>query len=161
MQILVEPEELVKCGVWDSYAYYIVSDSKESERILTENKQFELSTRDALVIGLLKVVETPNLIHRFNQFVGDYLNIKSQKQSNLILASKKGLLSLVDKFLNKYPDYWVPDTVYEKALTELVDYINTFKEGIEELEIHEVTNQFGTHEFVNANHVKKLLLFNY
>lgn len=161
MQILVKPEELVKCGVWDAYSYYIIGDEKKSQEILEKNEIFEISTRDSIVIGLLKVIETPNLIHRFNQFVADYLNIKSQKQGKLLLVRKKGLLLLTDKFLNKYPDYWTPDPEYAKGLSELVDYINSFKDSVEELEIHKVTDQFGTHDFVNSTYVKKILSFNY
>jgi hypothetical protein len=161
MQIKIYPEELVKCGVWDSYAYYIIGDDKKSQKLLTENKEFEITSKDALVIGLLKVIETPNLIHRFNQFVTDYLNIKSQRQGKLLLVRKKGILGVVDKFLNKYPDYWVPDAMYENGLVELVQYINEFKDGVEELEIHKITDQFGTHDFINSAYVKKLLSFNY
>lgn len=161
MQILIKPDELVKCGVWDAYSYYIVGDEKKSQEILKENSTFEISTRDALVIGLLKVIETSNLVHRFNQFVADYLNSKSQKQGKLLLVRKKGLLSLTEKFQNKYPDYWNPDIDYAKGLSELNEYINSFKESIEELEVHKITDQFGTHDFVNSNNVKKSLKFSY
>jgi hypothetical protein len=161
MQIKIYPEELVKCGIWDSYAYYVIGDDKKSQNILIENKEFEISSKDALVIGLLKVIETPNLIHRFNQFLTDFLNIKSQRQGNLLLVRKKGIILATDKFLNKYPDYWTPDAMYEKGLIDLVNYINEFKDGVEELEIHKITDQFGTHEFINSSYVKKLLSFNY
>ena len=161
MQIKIYPEELVKCGVWDSYTYYILGDEKKSQKVLEDNLEFELSDKDALIIGLLKVIETSNLIHRFNQFITDYLNIKSQRQGKLLLVRKKGILGVTDKFLNKYPDYWVPNAEYEKGLIELVSYLNDFKDEIENLEIHKVTDQFGTHDFINSAHVNKILSFNY
>jgi hypothetical protein len=161
MQIKIYPEELVKCGVWDAFSYYVVNDVKKAQEILEENKEFDLPVRDALVIGLLKVIESPNLIHRFNQALTDYLNIKTQKKGSLLLIRKKGVISLIEKFLNKYPDYWTPDSEYEAGLVELVDYINEYKDELDKLEIHPVTDQFGTHEFLNATHVKKLLSFNY
>lgn len=161
MQIKIYPEELVKCGVWDSFTYYLIGDDKKSQKILEENIEFELSEKDALIIGILKVLETPNLIHRFNQFITDYLNIKSQRQVKLLLVRKKGILGVTDKFLNKYPDYWTPSSEYEKGLTELVSYLNDFRDGVEALEIHKVTDQFGTHDFINSAHVKKILSFNY
>lgn len=161
MQIKIYPEELVRCGVWDSFTYYLIGDEKKSQKILEENIEFELSEKDALIIGILKVLETPNLIHRFNQFVTDYLNIKSQRQGKILIVRKKGILGATDKFLNKYPDYWTPNSEYEKGLTDLVSYLSDFRDGVEKLEIHKVTDQFGTHDFINSAHVKKILSFNY
>ena len=66
MKITIFPEDLVKRCVWDNYTYYVVGSEKEAEKILKENKEFDLSERDALVIGILKVIETDNLIHKFN-----------------------------------------------------------------------------------------------
>ena len=66
MQITIQPEELIKMCLWDSYVYYILGSDKEAEKILKENKEMAISERDALIIGLLKVIETDNLIHKFN-----------------------------------------------------------------------------------------------
>ena len=77
------------------------------------------------------------------------------------MIRKKGLELAVDKFLDKFPDYWIPNTEYKNSLTELVDYIQLFKIAIEKLEIQKITDQFGTHEFLNSNNVKKNLSFNY
>lgn len=162
MQIKVYPEDLVRRCVWDTYTYYVLMGSeKESEKILKENKEFEITERDALIIGLLKVIETPNLIHKFNTYIVEFLSNKSISQGNLALVRKKGLESVIDKFLDKFPDYWVPDVEYKKALGELVEYIEIFKTKIEKIDIQKVTDQFGTHEYVNSNNVKKVLSFNY
>ena len=66
MQIKVTAEDLIRRCVWDNYVYYIVGSEKEAEKKLKENSEFELSERDALIIGLLKVIETDNLIFKFN-----------------------------------------------------------------------------------------------
>jgi len=66
MKITITPEEIVKRCLWDTYVYYVVGSEKEAERMLKENVEIEVSERDALVMGLLKIVETTNLIHRFN-----------------------------------------------------------------------------------------------
>jgi hypothetical protein len=161
MKIVLCPEDIVKYCVWDNYVYYVLGSDKDAEQILKENKEFEVSERDALVIGLLKIVETPNLIHKFNTHVVDFLTNKSIGQGKDILVRKKGLELIVDKFLDKFPDYWIPDLQYKKSLTELVDYIEIFKIGVEKIEIIKVTDQFGTHDFLNSNNVKKLLKFNY
>ena len=58
MIIKIYPLDIVKRCLWDHYVYYIVGSEKEAERILKENNEIELSERDALVIGLLKIIES-------------------------------------------------------------------------------------------------------
>ena len=161
MQIRVFPSDLITRCVWDHHVYYVVGSDKEAEKILKENKEFEISERDALVIGLLKVIETDNLIHKYNTYLVDFLANKSINNNAQVLIRKKSLEISIDKFLDKFPDYWIPNSVYKNSLSELVDYIEEFKIKIEKLEIHQVSDQFGTYEFVVSNNVKKLLSFNY
>jgi hypothetical protein len=161
MQIILCAEDLIKRCLWDSYVYYVLGSDKDAELILKENKEFEISERDALVIGLLKIIETSNLIHKFNTYIAEFLSNKSINSGKDVLIRKKGLELAVDKFLDKFPDYWIPNTEYKNSLTELVDYIEVFKIAIEKLEIQKITDQFGTHEFLNSNNVKKNLSFNY
>jgi hypothetical protein len=161
MNITVTPEDLVRRCVWDHYVYYVVGSDKEAEKILKENKEFEITEKDSLVIGLLKVIETDNLIHKYNTYLVDFLANKSINNNAQVLIRKKALEICIDKFLDKFPDYWIPNSVYKNSLSELVDYIEEFKVKIEKLEIHKVSDQFGTYEFVVSNNVKKLLSFNY
>jgi hypothetical protein len=161
MKISIYPEDIVKRCVWDHYVYYIVGSEKESERILKENKEIEISERDALVIGLLKVIETDNLIHKFNTYVMEFLTNKSIKEKDLLLVRKKTFDYSVDKFVDKFPDYWEPNLLYTKALKDLVEYIDIIKIEIEKLEVHKIVDKNITYEFYGANNVKKLLKFNY
>jgi hypothetical protein len=166
MKILVYPEDLIKRCVWDHYVYYVLGSDKEGDRILKENKEFEINERDAVVIGLLKVIETENLIHKFNTYIVDLLTNKSinstqNSERAQVLIRKKTLETAIDKFLDKFPDYWVPDAVYKKSLTDLVDYIDEFKTDIDKLEIFKISDQFGTYDFILSNNVKKQLSFNY
>ena len=166
MKILVYPEDLIKRCVWDHYVYYVLGSDKEGEKILKENIEFEISERDAVVIGLSKVIETENLIHKFNTYIVDILTNKSVNSAQIsekaqVLIRKKTLEIAIDKFLDKFPDYWTPDVIYKKSLIDLVDYINKFKKNIEKLEIYKISDQFGTYEFFISNNVKKQLSFNY
>ena len=161
MTITVLPEDLIKRCVWDHYVYYVLGSDKEGEKILKENKEFEITEKDALVIGLLKTIETENLIHKFNTYVVDLLSNKSINNNQQTLLRKRTLETSVDKFLDKFPDYWTPDLVFKKSLIELVDYIDIFKKNIEKLDIIKVTDQMGTYDFFVSNNVKKLLSFNY
>lgn len=161
MTINVYPEDLVKLGVWDRYTYYVVGSDVEAEKILKENKEFEISDTDALVIGLLKVIETNNLIHRFNQYFTDFLTNKSSKLQGSILIRKKSLMNSFEKFLAKYPEYWVTPVDYKEELKKLNDYMDKLKSSIDQLEVQKIPTQFGTFEYLNSQQVKKLLKFNY
>ena len=160
MKIFISPEDIIKRGCWDSYVYYIVGSEKEAQEILKENKEFEISERDALIIGLLKVLETENLIHRFNNYIYELLMNKSSKHEDLLIR-KKTLDYAIDKFLDKFPDYWEPSKMWVIALKELVEYISEIKESIDGLEVHSIVDKNITVEYYNSNQVKKLLKFNY
>jgi hypothetical protein len=161
MQITIQPEELIKMCLWDSYVYYILGSEKEAEKILKENKEMSISERDALIIGLLKVIETDNLIHKFNTYVIEMLTNKSIKEKDYLLIRKKTFDSAVDKFVDKFPDYWEPSAIWTKSLRELIDYIQNIKLDMEKLEVHKIVDKNITYEFYNSNNIKKLLKFNY
>ena len=161
MKILIYPEDIVKRCLWDSYTYYILGSEKEAEKMLKENAEFEISERDAIVIGLLKVMETDNLIHRFNDYLTHFLSVRSIKDKENFLIKKKSLETTIDKFLDKFPDYWTPPINYSNSLKDLVVCINAIKVELEKLEIHKIVDKNVTYEFYNSNNIKKLLKFNY
>jgi hypothetical protein len=134
---------------------------KEAEKILKENVEVEVSEKDALVIGLLKVIETDNLIHKFNGYVMELLTNKSLKEKELLLVRKKALDAALDKFVDKFPDYWEPSTGYRNGLIDLVEYVEKIKKDVEKLEVHKIVDKNVTYEFYNSNNVRKLLKFNY
>jgi hypothetical protein len=161
MTIKIYPEDIVKMCLWDNYVYYIVGSEKESEKILKENAEMEISERDALVIGLLKIIETDNLIHKFNTYVMEFLTNKSIKHNDYLLVRKKTFDLSIDKFVDKFPDYWEPNSYWSNSLKDLVDYVEVMKVDIEKIEIHKVVDKNVTYEFYNSNNIKKLLKFNY
>jgi hypothetical protein len=161
MTIKIYPEDIVRMCLWDNYVYYIVGSEKEAEKILKENAEMEIPERDALVIGLLKIIETPNLIHKFNTYVMEFLTNKSIKHNDLTLVRKRTFDLAVDKFVDKFPDYWVPNSYWSNSLKDLVDYVELMKLDIEKIEIHKVVDKNVTYEFYNSNNIKKLLKFNY
>ena len=160
MKIILCAEDIVKRCLWDTYTYYVVGSEKEAEKILKENAEFELSERDAIVIGLLKVMETDNLIHRFNDYLIHFLTVRSLKDKDSFLIKKKSVETCIDKFLEKFPDYWTPDLVYKQSIQDLVEYVDVLKDKIEKLEIIKMTIQNVSYEFYSTNSVKKMLNFN-
>jgi hypothetical protein len=160
MKILITPEDLVKRCLWDHYTFYIIGSEKEAEKLLKANEEFELSERDAIVIGLLKVMETDNLIHRFNDYLIHFISVRSIKDKENFLIKKKSLETTINKFLDKFPDYWTPPINYSNALKDLVVYIDELMKNLENLDIIKLTVQNVSYEFYNTNNVKKLLNFN-
>ena len=161
MTIKIYPEDIVRMCLWDNYVYYIVGSEKEAEKILKENAEMEIPERDALVIGLLKIIETDNLIHKFNTYIMEFLTNKSIKHNDYTLVRKRTFDLSVDKFVDKFPDYWVPNSYWSNSLKDLVDYVEVMKVDIEKIEIHKVVDKNVTYEFYNSNNIKKLLKFNY
>ena len=161
MQITINPEDLIRRCVWDNYVYYVLGSEKEAEKILKENQPMSLTERDALIIGLLKVIESDNLIFKFNTYVVEILSNKSIKEKDYTLIRKKTFDTSIDKFLDKFPDYWEPNTIWTNSLKDLVEYLNDMKGGLENLEIHKIVDKNVTYEFYNSNNIKKLLKFNY
>ena len=160
MKITLCAEDIVKRCLWDTFTYYIVGSEKEAEKILRENREFEISERDAIVIGLLKVMETDNLIHRFNDYLIHFLTVRSLKEKDNFLIKKKSVETSIEKFLDKFPTYWDPNIVYKQSLKDLVEYTDDLKNKISKLEIIKLTVQNVNYEFYNTNTVKKLLNFN-
>lgn len=160
MIIKIKPTDIVQRALWDSYVYYILGSEKDAEKLLKENKEFEISERDAIVIGLLKVMETDNLIHRFNDYLTHFLNIRSTKEKDEILIKKKALDTSISKFIDKFPTYWEPTIQYKNALFDLKNYIDKIKERMETMETIKLTIQNIPYEFYSSNSIKKLLNFN-
>ena len=161
MKIKIYPEDIVRMCLWDNYVYYIVGSEKEAEKILKENDEMEIPEREALVIGLLKIIETDNLIHKFNTYVMEFLTNKSIKNNDYTLVRKRTFDSSIDKFVDKFPDYWVPNNYWSKSLKDLLDYVEVIKLYIEKIEIHKVVDKNISYEFYNSNNIKKLLKFSY
>ena len=67
----------------------------------------------------------------------------------------------VDKFLDKFPNYWESNTRWKKSLLDLETSIDVMKKDLEKLEIHKIVDKNVTYEFYNSNNIKKLLKFNY
>ena len=161
MKITLTPEDIVKRCLWDSYSYYVVGSEKQAREILEENKEIEMSERDALVIGLLKIIETDNLIHKFNTYIAELLTNKSMKKTGKPMIRKNVLDSAIDKFLNKFPDYWYPNNHWTNQINELKDYIENIKKSVDKLEVHTVDDKNFIIELYSSAAVKKLLKFNY
>jgi hypothetical protein len=91
----------------------------------------------------------------------EFLTNKSIKEKDYLLVRKKTFDVAIDKFVDKFPDYWEPNSSWTRALKDLVDYVEIMKIEVDKLEIHKIVDKNVTYEFYNSNNVRKLLKFNY
>jgi transglutaminase/protease-like cytokinesis protein 3 len=86
--------------------------------------------------------------------------VRSLKEKDNFLIKKKSVETSIEKFLDKFPQYWQSNIVYQQSLKDLIEYTDDLKGKISKLEIIKMTVQNISYEFYNTSAVKKLLNFN-
>lgn len=158
MKILLTPRDIIERCLWDNYYHYILDNNKEvAAKMIKENLEFELSERDALVIGLIKVIITDNFVKRFNDYINHFLELRSIKEESGFVVKKKQLMTYVGKFMNKFPAEYEPVDAYKRSLIEVGSYSKEIAEELEQLPVSTYVDKSGTHEVVSSNLVKKCL----
>lgn len=129
--IMTTPHDIIKRGLWLEYKKFVLRNKKEEDiqKLIEENKPVVLYENDAYVMGLLKVVETDNLIHRFNKDMEELLQIKSTIEDKRVLIAKSTILKETLDYKNRFPEYFIPDMLYKNAISDLYTYLdNKYKE---------------------------------
>jgi hypothetical protein len=160
MQILVTPSDIIKRCLWLEYKRFCLKDKKEEElkSIVFDDSPIILKEEDAYVIGFLKVVETPNLVHRFKDHIEEYLKIKSFISNNRLYIKLVDILKEVSTFKECFPDYFNPPFEYKKGIDDLKNFIDKIYPEIEKLTIIKLPNKEGKIiDHVSSNSVKSLL----
>ena len=78
-----------------------------------------------------------------------------------MLIRKKTLDLAIEGYVDRFPDYWEPNSAWANALKELVVYIDELQALIVKLDITEIEDKNVIYEFYNSNQVKKQLRFHY
>ena len=159
MQIIVTPNDIIQRCLWDKYKKFCLYDKeeKEIEKIIENNKPISLSENDAYVIGLLKIIETDNFVHRFNEDIIDYLQIKSSIVNDDLYINKTSISKFVNTYLDKFPEYYKPNLSYRKGIDDLVDYVTDIKTHMDNLETINIKNKEKLLAYYMSKDVKKLL----
>ena len=160
MTIKIKPSDIVKRCLWDNYKSYILTSKDDPKQMLINDEEFEISERDALVIGLLAVIETNNLIHKFNVFMLEVLSNKSIRKDDLLIRVSV-IDSAIKDFMNNFPTYWEPSAYWQTELDELKIYVKELKEELKTFDIHTIVETQYTSELYLTKEVKKLLKFQY
>jgi len=159
MILTVTIEDIIRRCLWSDYKRFILKDKSEQEIkiLIQENKPVVLSENDAYAIGLIKVIETDNLIHRFTVHMKEMINIKSTIFDKNVYMSFKIVENELESFKKRFPDSWVPDTVYEKSVNDIVNHINRLQEKLKDIEVHEFKIKDKTVRYFLSKDIKKLL----
>lgn len=159
MIITIQPDDIIKRGLWSDYKRFVLKDKTEEEikTIVEKNEPTVIDEDSAYVIGLLKVIESENIIHRFNQHIVESLQIKSNIFDNTLFINKNVIQREIVSYKLRFPSYYKPNVIYEKSIKDLFVYVDKIKEQLDKLEINEFSSNDKTYEFYNSNQVKKIL----
>lgn len=159
MQIIVTPNDIIQRCLWDKYKRFCLHKQNEDEikTIVTENKPISISENDAYVVGLLKIIETDNLVHRFNEDVFEFLQIKSSIIKDDLYISKYAINKFVTGYYNKFPDYYKPAVNYANGLFDLREYIKLIEDRIDNLETTTIKNRDKLFTYFQSKDIKKVL----
>ena len=159
MIITVTMEDLVRRCLWSDYKRFVLKDKSEQEiqNLIKENKPVVLTENDAYAIGLLKVIETDNLIHRFTVHMKEMINIKSTIFDKNVYMSVKIVENELESFKKRFPDCWIPDTTYENSINELFNHIDKLQLTLKTFEIFEFKVKEKKVRYFQSKDIKKMI----
>ena len=159
MILTVTPEDLIRRCLWSDYKRFALNKKSEQElqNLVKENKPISMPEDLAYAIGLLKVIETDNLIHRFTVHMKEMINIKSTIFDKNVYISVKIIENELESFKKRFPDYWVADSVYEKSVKELVAHIVEYQNMIKKFQVFEFKVKDKTIKVFQSKDIKKMI----
>jgi len=161
MNITVHPSDIIKRCLWNEYKRFCLVGKTDEQinEFIVEDKPFTILENDSYVIGLLKVVETDNLVHRFKIHIEDLLKVRSNLFDNKLYINRNVVLNEVKDFKNRFPDSFNPDFKYKLAIDELNEKLDETFEKLEECKIYTKILNDKTYNFVSSGDVKSLVNF--
>ena len=159
MIITVSPEDIIRRCLWSDYTRFVLKEKSEQEiqLLIKENKPMSLTENDAYAIGLLKVIETDNLVHRFTVHMKEMINIKSTIFDKNVYMSVRIVENELESFKKRFPEYWSADSVYEKSIAELIVHINKLQAFIKGFEIFEFKIKDKKVRYFQSKDIKKMI----
>ena len=159
MIITLNVEDLIKRCLFSDYKRFVLKDKTEQEvqTLVKENKPIVLSENDAYAIGLLKIIETDNLIHRFIVHMKEMINIKSSIFDKNVYMSVRIVETELENFKKRFPEYWEADHIYEKSIDDLMLFINNLQEQIKTFEVYEFRVKDKKIRYFSSKDIKKMV----
>ena len=159
MIITVTPEDLIRRCLWSDFKRFVLKDKSEQEiqLLVKENKPVVLTEEQAYAIGLLKIIETDNLIHRFTVHMRDMIIQKSTIFDKNVYISVKVIENELESFKKRFPEYWVADSNYEKAIIDVNNHIINLQSLIKTFEIFEFKVKDKKIRYFQSKDIKKMI----
>jgi hypothetical protein len=159
MQILITPEDIIKRCLFTKYKKFVLKDMKnfEIDEWIEDNKPEVISENDAYVIGLLKTIETDNLIHRFRLFIEDFLKVKSTINNDKVIINKSALLKEIIEFKDMFPISYVADKEYQVKIDDMKKFVVEIYEKVDKLEIIEIMMHDKTFTYILSSDIQKMI----
>lgn len=159
MQILITPEDIIRRCLWLDYKRFCLKEKGEEElrEVIEENKPFILKEEDAYVIGLLKIVETPNLIHRLKDHIDEVLKIRSNIFNNKLFIIKSIALKEIGQFVQKFPEGFKAPFEYKKGIEDLKVFSEKIYGEVDKLPTQAFQKGDKTYIYVSSNGVKNII----
>jgi len=159
MQILITPEDIIKRCLFTKYKKFVLKSMKQFEidEWIEENKPEVISENDAFVVGLLKTIETDNLVHRFRLFIEDFLKVKSTINSEKVIINKSALLKEIIEFKDMFPVAYVAESLYQKKIDEMKKFVVEIYGKVEKLDIIEIMVHDKTFTYILSADIQKMI----
>jgi hypothetical protein len=159
MIITVTPEDLIRRCLWSDFKRFVLKDKSEQEiqLFVKENKPIVLTEEQAYAIGLLKIIETDNLVHRFTVHMKEMIIQKSTIFDKNVYISVKIIENELESFKKRFPDYWVSDSTYEKAIFDVNNHIVNLQALIKTFEIFEFKVKDKKVRYFQSRDIKKMI----
>jgi len=161
MKILITPDDIIKRCIWANYKKFVLKNKTKTEliEIVEKNELTTISEKDAYVIGLLKIIETDDLVHRFRLNIEEFVKIKTTVNKNRVIISKSALIKEINEFIYQFPSYYKTTDYYQEKIDEMKKFALDIIDKINELEIIEIMFKEKNFVFVNSKDVNKLIKF--
>lgn len=159
MIITLTPDDIIRRGLWLDYKKFSLRDKNEGEIqvIVKDNKPVSISEELGYVMGLLKVIETDNLVHRFSTHMIEILKIKSNIFEKNVFISVKIIENELISFRKRFPDYWQADLTYEKSIKALNKFIDEIELAIKDFQIFEFKVKDKKVKYFQSKDIKNLI----
>ena len=160
MQILITPEDIIKRCLWLNYKRFCLKDEKNEEelrKIIEENNPVVLKEDDAFVIGLLKIVETPNLVHCLKTHMEEVLRDRSNIFNNKLFIIKSVALKEISQYVQRFPEGFKASFEYKKGIEDLKVFSEKIYAEVDKLPTQTFQNGDKTYTYISSNNVKDIV----
>ena len=161
MKILITPEDIIKRCLWTNYKKFALKNKNKAQliEIVEKNELTTINEKDAFVVGLLKVIETDDLVHRFRLNIEEFVKIKTTVNKNRVIISKSALLKEINEFILQFPEYYKTTDYYQSKIDAMKEFALKLIDDVNSLEIIEILFKEKNFIFVNSKDINKLIKY--